>query len=530
MACTFEAKKKGNDIMKKRGFAAALCLALILLIAAPVFAASGKDESIYASLDYDGTVRGIEVVNRVTGITAGDTLIDYGAYGDIANLTNEIAPAVSDDTVTWELGSDPPSEFYYQGTVDKSLPYTVAIRYTLDGIAVTGDALAGKSGRLVIGMDIAPNANCPENIRKNLMVQASMCLDSEKCRNIQADGSTFVVMGGYINLSYTVLPGEEASYTINMDVTDFTMQGITFNLIPYENILPGDFRNDIDELTDGFTTMADSMDEMIDGTTDLQSGLSDLTDALGDMDTGLADLNAGAVEFASGMNDFGDGIDDLRDGLTDLADGSQQIEKGLKDIDSGGAPLLQGYTGLYQQMELAAQSNPSLNAFLPQLGALNAGLSDYVSGISTFTQGYIPFHQGIQELPGQVKDMKIGYNGLSSGYGDIQSGIGDLSEGMHTMHTETAELPADVQELIDGQIEFRDGIKDARDETQDNIDAFFPGTSSGPVSFVDTRNAVNSVQYMLKTPDIKEDDSPVQNLESGKEDQGFFQRLLALFR
>lgn len=515
--------------MKKKGFAAALCLALALLTAAPVSAASGKDESIYASLDYDGTVRSIEVVNRATGITAGETLTDYGAYGDITNLTNEIAPGVS-DTVTWELGGDPPSEFYYQGTVDKSLPYTVAIRYTLDGDAVTGDALAGKSGRFTIRMDIAPNAACPEQVRENLMVQASVSLDSETCRYIQADGSTLVVMGGYINLNYTVLPGKEASYTIAMDVEDFVMQGITFNLIPYENILPGDFRDDIDELTDGFTTMADAMDEMIDGTADLRDGMSDLTEALGDMDTGLADLNDGAVEFASGMNDFGDGIDDLHDGLEDLAGGSQQIEKGLKDIDGGGAPLLQGYTGLYQQMELAAQSNPSLNAFLPALNQLNAGLSDYVSGISTFTQGYIPFHQGIQEIPGQVKDMKIGYNDLSSGYGNIQTGIGDLSEGMHTMYTETAGLPGDVQGLIDGQVEFRDGITDARDETQDNIDAFFPGTSSAPVSFVDDRNTVNSVQYMLKTPDIEADDGPVQNLETDTENQGFFQRLLALFR
>ena len=509
----------------KKALTVILCLAILLLSAAPALAAPVKDESIYASLDYDGSVRTLQVVNRFTGIEASKPLTDFGTLTDVQNLTSEAQPAIENDRVVWDLGGDPPEEFYYQASLTKALPYTVGLSYMLDGKYVQGDTLGGETGHITIGMDIRSNPDCDEALKKNIMVQASVSLNSETCRNIQADGATLVVMGGMINLAYTVLPGEDASYTLSMDAEDFSMGGITFNLISYENML-GDFEGDLDELTDGFDTMADSMGDMADGTRELKDGLSDMVDGFHDMDTGLSDLHEGASDFASGMDDFGNGIDKLRDGMEDLADGGQQIEKGLKDIDGGAAPLLENYRNIYQALAFSYPSDP----YVANLNTLNAGLSGYLDGISTFTHEYASFHRGIQELPGKVKEMKEGYNELRDGYTEIEDGIGDLSEGMHTMYTETAGLPGDVQELVDGQVEFQDGIIEAKDEAQEKIDEYFPKESGGPVSFADGRNTVRSVQYMLKTPDFEKPEDPEPDLEGNGEHQGFFQRLIALFR
>lgn len=510
----------------KRALIIILSLAIVLLSAAPAFAAAGKDESIYASLDYDGSVRTIQAVNRFTDIQAGKPLTDFGSLADVQNLTTEDQPIIEDDRVIWNLGDDPPGEFYYQSSLTKALPYTIGIRYMLDGKYVAGDTLGDRTGHITIEMDIRSNPDCDEALRENIMVQASVSLNSETCRNIQADGATLVVMGGAINLSYTVLPGEDASYTLSMDAEDFTMGGITFNLISYENML-GDFQDDLDGLTDGFDEMADSMGEMADGTLELKDGLTDMVDGLHDMDTGLRDLQDGAAEFATGMGDFNGGIGGLQRGLSELSSGSGKINGGLKDIDNSGAPLLQGYTGVYQQ--LAALGDPSLAGILVQLDTLNTGLSDYQSGISTLADQYGTFHVGIAGLPRRIQEMGDGYDELQSGFSDIQSGIGELADGMHTMYTETAGLPDNVQELADGQIGFRDGINDARGEAQDKINAYFPEDSGDPVSFVDKRNPVRSVQYMLKTPDIEKAQKTTPDLEGNGERQGFFQRLLALF-
>ena len=542
----------------KKALTIILCLTISLLAAVPALGAENKDESIYASLGYDGSVRTLHAVSRFTDIPAEEPLIDYGRFGDVKNLTTQDQPVIEDDRVIWDLGEQPPKEFYSQASVDKALPYTVELRYMLDGEYVNGDTLGGATGHITIEMDIRPNPDCDEDLKKNMMVQASVSLDSETCRNIQADGATLVVMGGAINLSYTVLPGEDAAYTLSMDAEDFTMAGITFNLVSYENML-GDFQDDLDGLTDGFDEMADAMDEMADGTRELKDGLSDMVDGLHDMDTGLRDLQDGAAEFATGMGDFDGGLGALHRGLNELSSGSGQIHSGLSDIDSNGAPLLQGYQGVYQGLDtlkqehdthlgaansLLSNSDPdlvklgrfyigestALGDTMTGLSDLNTGLNNCMNGISTLAGQYGSFHSGIAGLPRQVQKMLDGYDELQGGFGDIQSGIGDLADGMHTMYTETAGLPADIQELIDGQIEFRDGISEAKEEAQDSIDSFFPEETTAPVSFVDRRNTVRSVQYMLKTPDIEKPEAPSPDLEGNGERQGFFQRLIALFK
>jgi putative membrane protein len=549
--------------MKKTILSAALCIALVLT-AIPAQAAPQKDESVYAALDYDGSVRSVELVSRYTELQAGKPITDYGAFTNVRNLTTDHMPVVEEDRITWDLGSEPPAEFYYQASLDKAIPYTVALRYTLDGQPVPGDTLAGKTGRITIEINIKPNPACDESLREGIMVQASISLDSAKCRNIQADGATLVVMGGYINLSYTVLPEQEAAYTLSMDAEDFAMQGITFNLIPYGDML-GDFREDAEALTDGFDTMADAMDGMIDGTGRLRDGLSDLTDGIGELDTGLTDLSEGAADFAAGLGDFGGGLGGLRRGLSQLSDGSRQIKSALRNIEGGGAPLLQGYTGAAQGLETLKQqhdtllgaanyllstvpdptdtSNPLVSLCLFFIGEstaledtisgisdLNTALSGYMDGVSALAGQYDAFHSGIAGLPRQVQTMRDGFDKLQNGFADIQSGIGALSDGVRTMHTETARLPKDVQALIDGQTEFRDGILAAKDEAKDKIDGLFPENTGSPVSFADGRSTVHSVQYMLKTPDIERKKASAPDLEGKGERKGFIQRLIALFR
>ena len=80
----------------KRGLAAALALVLSLFCALPAGASGGQpdfDEAYYATLDYYGGLLDSSVVKSY--ITGGsDTIIDYGTYDEIINLTDDRQPAV----------------------------------------------------------------------------------------------------------------------------------------------------------------------------------------------------------------------------------------------------------------------------------------------------------------------------------------------------------------------------------------------------------------------------------------------------
>lgn len=64
------------------------------------------------------------------------------------------------------------------------------------------------------------------------MVQATVLLDTVKCRNIQTEGATEANVGADKQLSYMKLPGQDLSFTIETDVTDFSMEGISLNAVP----------------------------------------------------------------------------------------------------------------------------------------------------------------------------------------------------------------------------------------------------------------------------------------------------------
>lgn len=60
------------------------------------------DESIYINLDYYGKV---EEVNIVKGcmLNGNTTIVDYGDYSDVINMSNSAKPLLEAGKVTWDL-------------------------------------------------------------------------------------------------------------------------------------------------------------------------------------------------------------------------------------------------------------------------------------------------------------------------------------------------------------------------------------------------------------------------------------------
>lgn len=155
---------------------------------------------------------------------------DYGAYSSVRNLTSEADISLDGDSVTVSAEA---GTFYYQANLkDAQLPWNISVAYMLDGKNVAADELAGANGHLVISGSVTKNKLADGDFYEAYMVQATVLLDTVKCRNIQTEGATEANVGADKQLSYMKLPGQDLSFTIETDVTDFSMEGISLNAVP----------------------------------------------------------------------------------------------------------------------------------------------------------------------------------------------------------------------------------------------------------------------------------------------------------
>lgn len=316
-----------------------------------------KNENVYARLSADGTPNGAYIVNHFHVKKAGE-ITDYGSFSDVTNLSTTDSLTAKDGAVRFSAQT---GNFYYQGNMTTAeLPWNFQITYTLDGKSVTPQELGGKSGALSIHFQGRKNSKAAASFSDNYVMQVSLTLDNDICDNIQAPGATMADAGDGTQLSFTVLPGADADFTIEADVRNFSMSGFSIAAVPYS----------ISVDMDGFDTG------------DLTSQFSELTDA-------AQQLNDGAKELL-------DGIRKLNDGGSSVLDGSAQIQDGLSALSSNSQSIV----------DASAQ-------FSGALSAISAGLAQAdLSGLSQLSQ--LP--GGLEQLSGALDQLSAGLSQLKAGF------------------------------------------------------------------------------------------------------------------
>lgn len=283
--------------MKK--ITALLLVALLMVGVMPisVFAAAEntpKEEVVYINLNTDGTVKEIVVVN-IFDLDEDGEIIDYGKYENLRNMTTNEKIGYANETVTIDAEA---GKLYYEGKLDsKAMPWTIAIRYYMDGKEYSAGDIAGKSGDMKLTVQITENRDCIGNFFEGYALQATVTLDSEKCSNIHADGATIANVGRNKQLTYTILPNMGADIEITAKVTDFEMSSIAINGIKLNlNI-------EIDD-----TTIQNRIDEIIGAVKDLDDGVGKLKDGAGELSSGLAGITSKNNELLSGAYTAFEGI------------------------------------------------------------------------------------------------------------------------------------------------------------------------------------------------------------------------------
>lgn len=332
--------------------------------------ASSKEEVVYGMLTADGQPDGVYVVN----IFDDQDITDYGDYTSVRNLTTTDEVEEDGDVIHIHRAdaSDENEKLYYQGDLDTTdLPWNIDIRYYMDQKQYDADEIAGMSGELKIRIHITQNASCDDSFWEGYALQATVTLDAQKCRNIEAQNATIANVGSDKQLSYIILPGKGADLTITADVTDFEMDEIAIN----GTKLDLDFDLDTEELTDKIAEVQDAIAELNDGTGELYDGAESLSDGAKSLETGISDLNDGIAQVESALSAL-DGKSD------DLTKGSAEVMKALETIDSSLAQVKISTQDLQTLSDSSTQIKNGMDSLVGGLKTIESSIDSYYAQLA----------------------------------------------------------------------------------------------------------------------------------------------------
>ena len=330
---------------------------------------SEKEEVIYANLTSSGDIEKIYAVN----IFEDKDIVDYGVYETVKNMNTMDKINYSNGKITIQNSED---KLYYQGVMKQNtqMPWTIKVRYKLDGVEYAPSELAGKSGKLEISISIKENKNCKKNFFENYALQTVLQLDTNLCENIKSDEATMANVGGLKQLTYTILPGNEKDIKITTDVTDFEMSeiqvnGINLNLgLDKDSIDTSSLTGELDKLKDAVNDLDDGANELNDGAKKLDDGAVTLTDGIKTIQEGLDQLNSKSSSLTSGSSEVLSALKTIQSSLNNVSTSS----KDLKQLSSASTSIKSGIDSLVNGLKTVDSSIDTYNSSLKKAGLNSA--------------------------------------------------------------------------------------------------------------------------------------------------------------
>ena len=385
---------------RKKNFSRYLALvtaaALTCALWVPALAASTpgtpKEEVVYINLNPDGSVREINVVNSFD-LDGDGLIVDYGDYKSVRNMNTTDKIEYADGTVHINANA---GKLYYEGRLDSTIiPWDISIHYYMDGQEYPAEEIAGQSGALRIAISITENTDSTGSFFEGHALQASITLDTGRCRNISAPDATIANVGSDKQLTYTILPDTGADIEITADVTEFEMDGVSINALPLNLSLEvddGELMAQIIELMDAVEKLDDGAGELADGAAELQSRAQS---ALSD---GVSDLQEGADRLYQGAAGLKDGGERIQNGIAGLHSGAAALDEGIQSLDAGLTQMQGAMEKLNGQSGTLADGSTQFKAALVQLQAALSGVSVTSKDLSALASASAAIKAGIADL------------------------------------------------------------------------------------------------------------------------------------
>ncbi len=357
------------EIRKKIKQAVSICLVVSMTIMAGIQSfgeAKGPvcDEALYVTMDPYGTIRESSIVKSYDLNGAG-TIVDYGTYSEINNMTDYAVPTVENEKLTFTLDDAPANgRFYFEGKMDpeevgRNLPWNITVSYKLNGVEKKMEELAHEKGLVEIFIDAVPNENTSDYYRNNMTLEITSIVDMDKNLSVEAPGAQLQSVGNMKAVLFMILPGEEQHYEIRIGSDDFEFSGLAFLMVPVtlsQLDRLEDLRDARDTVKDSADAIGDSLDVILDSMEGLQDGLGKTVDGLKKLDESrkiissakdgiyvdtdnalavLKELSDRGVPFTSYVEDAQNALSDMNTELNQLNDSVQDLDTHLENLGYG---------------------------------------------------------------------------------------------------------------------------------------------------------------------------------------------------
>lgn len=407
-------------------------------------------ETIFASLDSDGTPRNVRLVDTIQVVGEGDVIvIDPTSTADFRVLSGFQSPEIGDGEVTYTIENlEGSEEFVTSSTPDVNAPVSMLVTYHLDGERVEAEDIVGQSGRASIAFHVTNDTGQPteltyedaqgeeriftEEVPIPMVAQLQMELPGDRVTNIFApDAEKITDPRGDITLQWNMVMVPPIGSTVQspmvmMDVDDFEIGAVRLLAVPVapeereflafaeEEFQVGadkasglyagttDLSSSIEELHDGTLDLLDGMQQLFDGARELAAGLQEAFTGSGQLTAGLGEAFRGSGELTGGLGDAQAGSGKITGGLGNLKDGLKQIGGGL-DLLSGGLPA--GQAGAEDISEAADGIQQIAASLATNLQAIATGAASIATGGSQIQAGAGQIQAGatgIQTIAGTV--------------------------------------------------------------------------------------------------------------------------------
>lgn len=256
--------------------------------AAPVWALS-KDETIYANLNSDGSVKST-IVSEHLNDNGKNIISDKTSLKDVTNVNGDEKHSQDGNKIIWEANGN---DIYYEGSTEKELPVNMKITYMLDGKEMKVKDMLGKSGKVTIKMKYTNNLKKTvlvngknETLYVPFVVTATSILSNDENKNISVtngkvidNGSNSVVIalaspGLYESLDIDQLKNLD-TIEISYETTDFELASIysvaTNKLLENDDL---DVFDNVDKLYESIDTLSKSSTKLVNGSNELLSGIN----------------------------------------------------------------------------------------------------------------------------------------------------------------------------------------------------------------------------------------------------------------
>lgn len=451
-----------------------------------------KDETVYVLARADGSVEKIIVSDWVQNARGDAQLNDVTRLANIENVKgNETCTLGGDGSCVWDARGN---DIYYQGSMDGELPVSVAVSYTLDGVAISPEELAGKSGRVTIRFDYANSQyetvdinGKQEKVYVPFALLTGVVMDNQVFTNVSVSNGKLINDGDRTIVAGLALPGLQDSLGLARDTLDLpeyveiTADAENFALEATVTLAANGLFNDaaseagdfdgLDELDGKLEELIDAMEQLMDGSSRLYDGLCALLDSSRELVSGVDKLAAGTAQLQQGAEGLSAGAAQLQAGAASLSQGLDQLAGQNDALNGGAAQVFQNLLSTANtQLKAAGVQAPALTAdnyaqvlegVIASAGGSPAG--QQVAALKASLDSYNGFYQGLQQYTAGVAQAQAGAGELNTGIGSVKNGADSLSAGAGQLYDGALAIQKGAPALIDGVTRLRDGAMELND-------------------------------------------------------------------